>query len=107
MSLSDRIQLGYLIVVAALLIAGLASVIYTLPKVSSLWKGAYWLAIGLGVALIVAFGLGMARMAGLPVSGPVVLWSLETALALTALELILVPYIHRKEREIPDGTGTG
>lgn len=107
MSLEERIQLGYIIFVGVLLLAGLASVAFTLPKVRPHWKGAYWMAIGLNLTLIAAFGLGAARMLGLSVSGMSVLWALETGLALTAFELILVPYIHRKEQEMPGGPGPG
>lgn len=104
--MSEAVQLGYIAVVSLLLIVGLVSVAYTLPKVSPLWREAYVLALLLGLSLITAFGLSAARMLGYPIDGTAVLWALETAIALTSIELILVPYIHRKEGELSDGPGT-
>lgn len=105
MSLSERIQIGFIIVVSLLLLLGFVSVAYTLPKVSDLWREAYVLALLLSLSLITAFGLSAARMIGYPIKGTVVLWALELAIALTSIELVLVPYIHRKERGLPDGPG--
>jgi hypothetical protein len=105
MSLSDRIQFGYVIAVGLLLIVGFGSVVYTLPKVRPIWKGAYWLAVGLALVLSSIFAISAVRMLGFPLlPGINLLWALEAAIALTAVELSLVPYIHRKERELGPGT---
>lgn len=97
----------YTAVVGIALVAGLVSVIITIPKVEGRWKGAYWLAVGLAVSLLVAFVLSALRQATetTVIQPGWILIVLQVALFLVALELILVPYIHRLEatlKEDPD-----
>jgi len=100
-------EVWYTGIVGFLLLVGLGSVAYTLPKVKPHWRGAYWLAIGLATFKLAAFGFGLAGLLGMRVPANAVQWTLLTSIVLVALELILVPYIHRWERELEDdGTST-
>lgn len=97
-------MLFYTAVVGLTLVAGLISVVITIPKVADRWKGAYRLAIGPAVSLLAAFVLSAIRLTtGTDIIRPGwILIVLQLALFLVALELILVPYIHRLEAALKD-----
>ena len=89
----------HILVVGVLLVAGLVSVIVTLPKVPKWWKPAYWMAIPMNALLCFMYwDVAVARVLGVSRLAPTqVGLMLRISLALLALELILVPYIHRLE----------
>lgn len=96
--ITDWPQFIYVVLTALALLAGLVSVVYTLPKVKSHWRLAYWGGLLLAGTLTAALVFGLLGFFGVQVPGPLVLYTLETAIFLTALQLNLVPYIHRWER---------
>ena len=98
-------QGAFTILVGLMLVAGLASVIYTMPKVPVYRKPLYWLALLMNIGLLVAFTLGALRQftGSEIVSGSTVLVILELSLFLVALELILVPYVDRLEAKLLRG----
>lgn len=101
--MNNLFQLVYILFVGLALVAGAVSVAYTLPRVASHWKGAYWLALGLAVLLTATFVIGGAiAVFKIRVPQNTTLYLLEGSLALVALELILVPYIHRMEADLRD-----
>ena len=91
----------YTVAVGLLLVAGLWSIVITIPKVTSRWRGAYWLALALNLSLLTAFTLGWLQQIGVfdaPRGWTTA--SLLSSLFLVALELHLVPYIHRLEHRL-------
>ncbi|HUH06671.1 MAG TPA: hypothetical protein VML96_02585 [Egibacteraceae bacterium] len=90
---------AYQFFVGALLAAGLVSVVWTLPRVPPWWRPLYWLAIPLAAVplLLVAAALAenLYRRAFLPADATQL--SLQFVMLILALELILVPLVHRRE----------
>lgn len=96
--ITDWGQFIYVLATLVTLMAGTVSVAYTLPKVKSHWRLAYWGGLLLASTLLTTMGLGLAGFFGVRIPGTWTLYMLETAVFLTALQLNLVPYIHRWER---------
>lgn len=91
----------YTLIVGAMLVAGLVSVLVTIPKLNDRWKGVYYIAIGLNVGLLAVFTISALRIFGVVLeTRGWILIGLMTSLFLVALELILVPYIHRLEHRL-------
>lgn len=93
-------QLAYTLFVGLMLLAGLVASIIGLTKVVEYRKPIYWLNISVSVALLVTFGLGVARQFGVTTPPNTILYALEFALFLVALLLIVVPLVDREEARL-------
>lgn len=80
-------------IVGGLLLAGLISLGYTLPRVASWWKPLYYLALPLTFIPLVIILMVEFKIA----HGGVIQTLLRLTIFLLSLQLIAVPYIHRLE----------
>ena len=94
------IQLGYTILVGAMLLWALVATLRALPRVAAYRKPVYWLNLCVTVALLITFGLGVARQFGAATPPNTILYALEFALFLVACTQIAVPFIDRDEARL-------
>lgn len=88
----------YHVALGIVMLWGLGSVIFTLPKVRSWWKPLYWVALLLALLPIVMIVSVLLQQQGLTgISGENILRMLRLLMFVLGLELIAVPWVHRLE----------
>lgn len=91
----------YFVAVIALLVAGLASIIYTIPHVSKIRRPLYWGAIVMNLLLLtVHVAAAGGQWFGWHVPGRGLQWLVAAAITIVAIQTILVPWADRVEARL-------